>query len=142
MELRIEGLVGAAAAAARGAVADLTTYPSWLTIVRRVGPDGDGWLVDVGAKVGPLTRTKRVRMVRDGELAFTRQERDGRDDHGRWDLVAAVEEVGPASTRLVVTLAYAGSSPLVSLLEPLLRAEAARAIGRLEHRLTEPSPPP
>ncbi|HEX7443496.1 MAG TPA: hypothetical protein VF320_06400, partial [Acidimicrobiales bacterium] len=53
-------------------VDDLGTYPAWLEIVERAEatathPDDDGdaaWLVDLRGRLGPLARSKRLRMVR------------------------------------------------------------------------------
>ena len=51
-------------------VDDLSRYPSWLGIVERAEPlfplaDGEAaWMVDLRGKVGPLARSKRLRMVR------------------------------------------------------------------------------
>ena len=47
------------------AVADLATYPQWLSIVHQVtvepvGSDGmSAWLVELRGKVGPFARSKR-----------------------------------------------------------------------------------
>src|SRR5437588_12327420 len=53
-------------------VANLGNYPDWLSIVHRVEPapgDDEAWLVDIGARVGFVTRTKRLRMVRTKAVA-------------------------------------------------------------------------
>ena len=147
MDVVLGGTVAAAAGEVRAAVADLAGYPRWLGVVLDVEPDGDGWLVDVGAKVGPLRRAKRVRMVRveapapaggGDAVRFERRELDGAD-HSPWVLEATVRpaaeaaaESGAATTALEVRLHYGGGSPLMALVEPVLRAEAARAPGRLE----------
>jgi hypothetical protein len=116
-----------------GVVADLTTYPSWLGIVRSVVPDGDGWYVEVGAKLGPFWRTKRVRMVRTeceppSRVRFERHERDGRE-HSPWTLTA---EIAPPV--LTMHLHYGGRLWL-PLLEPVLNEEIRRAGSRLEAHL-------
>lgn len=71
-------------------VSDLGTYPDWLDIVPRavsVDPDGSdvgpAWSVNLRGQIGPLRRSKRLRMVRTvavpGELAvFERHEVDDR----------------------------------------------------------------
>jgi hypothetical protein len=84
-------------------VADLTTYPNWMALVDRVEPDGSGgdghpaWMVTLKARIGPLARAKRLRMVQteaDGHrVRFERRETDGRD-HAAWVLTATVSE-GP-----------------------------------------------
>ena len=121
-------------------VADLAAYPSWLGIVFRVEEDGDGWLVDLGARLGPLKRAKRVRMERvvadrPATVRFEREERDGQD-HSPWVLEAQVAEGDEdGHSTLSMRLSYGGSSPLVALLEPALRLEVNRAVPRLRKRL-------
>ena len=51
------------------AIADLATYPTWLGIVHRVESDGEdagrpAWRVELRGRIGPLARSKRLRMVR------------------------------------------------------------------------------
>ncbi|HMQ28154.1 MAG TPA: hypothetical protein PKA98_19350, partial [Acidimicrobiales bacterium] len=70
-------------------VATLDRYPDWLDIVARAEPapahDGDpgpAWLVDLRGRLGPLSRAKRLRMVRTrheppGRAVFERRELDG-----------------------------------------------------------------
>ena len=147
---------------------NLDGCPEWLGVVRRVERDGDAWLVDMGARVGPLTRTKRVRMVRTvheppAYVCFERVEQDGRE-HSPWVLDATisapatpdldgVEETGEATEpgdhrdpgggaacRVVLTLRYGGSS-FAALLGPLLRSEAARAGPALQARIEERNHP-
>ena len=113
-----------------GIVSDLTTYPSWLGIVQRVLPDGDGWLVDIGARVGFLSRSKRVRMERTAcdppTLArWDRHELDGRP-HPAWVLEARL-----AGGTLTMHLSYDGGMPLPGI-ELLLREEVRRAGRRLD----------
>ena len=53
-------------------VEDLGRYPAWLDIVPRAEPDdghgdadgGPAWRVDLRGRLGPLARSKRLRMVR------------------------------------------------------------------------------
>ena len=125
-------------------VADLSTYPGWLGIVhgaRPAGPHGDdpgpAWLVDVGARLGPLRRTKRVRMVRVEHqpptlVSFERREHDGRS-HPPWILTAGVEASG-AGSLLTVALHY-GGAPSLPLVDVVLGEEMRRARGRLQRRL-------
>lgn len=116
-------------------VSDLDRYPQWLEIVTRAEPveDPDGgavWAVDLRGRLGPLTRSKRLRMVRtinDGSrFRFEREELDGRR-HSPWVLEAVVEPVPPGA-RLTMHLHYGGglSGPV---LERILRDEIER--GRL-----------
>ena len=125
-----------------GYVQDLTTYPQWFTIVDRAEPIGgsEAWDVDLAARLGPLKRTKRVRMVRTTlELAahrvrFERDEADGRS-HSAWVLDVAVDEE-PLGCRLRMQLHYGGVG-WVPGLDLILREEAKRAGTRLEKLLRE-----
>ena len=116
------------------AVVDLGTYPRWLRIVLASVPDAEGsWWVDIGARVGPFTRSKRLRMVRthldDGLVRFEREENDA-DDHSPWVLTAAVAP-HDAGSRLDVGLHYGGSRWL-PLLDRILADEIKRAPARLD----------
>ncbi len=74
--------------------------------------DGDAaWLVDLRGRLGPLARSKRLRMVRTScdaprVVRFERREHDGRD-HSPWVLDATVEPT-EAGSRLVMRLHYGG----------------------------------
>jgi hypothetical protein len=119
-------------------VADLTTYPQWLAVVRAVEVDGNGWLVDLGARVGPITQTKRVRMVRAvAEPEHVRFEREEQDDetHPAWVLDVALTPQDGA-TDVAVHLHYAGA-PTIPFLEGVLAGEARRAGARLGEVVAE-----
>jgi len=99
-------------------VDDLSRYPQWLTIVTTASPvaavDGDAgpaWLVDLRGRLGPLARSKRLRMVRTqrttDRAVFERREADGKN-HSPWVLDATVTATGEGS-RLVMHLHYGGS---------------------------------
>lgn len=119
---------------------DLALYPSWLEIVKRAVPaqpgDGDAgpaWAVDLRARLGPLARSKRLRMVRtrcDAPtlVRFERMELDGRS-HSPWILEGGVEETTHGS-RLTMHLHYGGAR-FGSALERLLREEITRSRPRL-----------
>jgi hypothetical protein len=120
-------------------VDDLARYPQWLEIVPRAvsvdgHPDdtGPAWSVDLRGRLGPLARSKRLRMVRTslepGRVRFERVEHDGRR-HSPWVLEATVDEIADGS-RLRVHLHYGGSlvGPLV---ERLLADEITRSRPRL-----------
>jgi hypothetical protein len=120
-------------------VDDLGRYPQWLDIVPRAVPDeahpddaGPAWSVDLRGRLGPLARSKRLRMVRTalapGQVRFERVEHDGRR-HSPWVLEASVDETDGGS-RLRVHLHYGGSlvGPIV---ERLLADEIARSRPRL-----------
>lgn len=99
-------------------VDDLERYPQWLAIVTSASPapavDGDAgpaWLVDLRARLGPLARSKRLRMVRThrttDRAVFERREADGKT-HSPWVLDATVTPTDEGS-RLVMLLHYGGS---------------------------------
>lgn len=117
-------------------VSDLASYPHWLGLVTKVEPAGDGaWWVTLRAKLGPLARSKRLRMERVAadppeEVRFGRREQDGRV-HANWVLDVGVKEVAVDRTQLTMNLSYDGglwSRPLEAVLKrqvddaiPLLR---------------------
>ena len=119
-------------------VEDLGTYPRWLEIVTRAEPLPDAatgaptWAVDLRGRLGPLARSKRLRMVRtvhDGRTArFERAELDGRS-HSPWVLDAEVGPDGDGS-RLKMHLHYGGGL-FGPVLERVLRDEIERSRGRL-----------
>lgn len=101
-------------------VDDLGAYPDWLEIVERAEPaaahegdDGDAaWLVDLRGRLGPLARSKRLRMVRTrcdapNLVRFERREHDGRQ-HADWVLEAQVDPAD-AGSRLEMRLHYGGT---------------------------------
>jgi hypothetical protein len=94
-------------------VDDLDRYPSWLGIVARTErhDGGETWTVDLRARVGPLSRAKRLTMRRTEHdqphlAVFERDESDGRE-HGAWVLRAEVVPT-EAGSRLAMTLRYDG----------------------------------
>ncbi len=135
----------APAAALHAVVADLGTYPEWLDIVAAADPLGQSddaapaWSVVLQARVGPLRRSKRLRMVRTidspSELCFERRELDGRS-HSAWRLHATIEEIDAASgsdgagSRLTMRLHYGGSL-WIPVLDRLLTEEIRRSRTRL-----------
>jgi uncharacterized protein YndB with AHSA1/START domain len=123
-------------------VDDLGRYPQWLDIVPRAEPtasaDGDpgpAWLVDLRGRLGPLARSKRLRMVRaevepGRRVRFERREHDGRS-HSPWVLEATVEPHGDGS-RLSMHLHYGGG-----LWGPVLERMLGDEIERSRPRLTQ-----
>lgn len=121
-------------------VGSLDTYDRWLEIVPRTerapeapGDPGPAWFVTLRGKIGPLARSKRLRMVRTEEDApnrvrFERCETDGRE-HAAWVLTATVTEDGPTAT-LTMDLHYGGSL-WVPLLDRLLTSEIEASRSRL-----------
>jgi hypothetical protein len=67
VDLKASVELGAPPERVRPLVASLDCYPQWLSIVAKAEPlDGtvDAWAIELRAKVGPLSRSKRLRMVR------------------------------------------------------------------------------
>lgn len=133
-------------AVAFAALADLSTYPRWLGIVQSAvpaeaigGDAGPAWWVDLGARLGPLRRTKRVRMVRTDasepdRVRFERVEHDGRT-HADWVLTGTLTARGEAACHLAMHLHYSGTRAL-PVADLVLAAEIRRAGGRLAAMLT------
>jgi hypothetical protein len=126
----------------RAVVADLGTYPDWLDIVSSAEPvvaaDGDAgaaWDVVLRASLGPLRRSKRLRMVRTVEeertLRFERREVDGRS-HSPWVLEATLTGDEPVVLRM--RLHYGGSLWL-PVLDRVLSDEIERSRSRLVARV-------
>jgi len=123
-------------------VDDLGRYPEWLGIVQRAevlpdDPDGrPAWQVELRGRLGPLARSKRLRMVRtessESGVVFERREHDGRN-HSAWVLRAEVASTIDGSV-LTMRLHYGGSlwGPV---LERLLRDEIDRSRARLLDRV-------
>ena len=121
-------------------VRDLDRYPSWLDIVIRAEPapalgddPGPAWSVDLRGRLGPLARSKRLRMVRTADegphrAVFERREGDGRS-HSVWVLRADVAE-SQAGSRLTMHLHYGGA-----LWGPVLERLLGDEIGRSRTRL-------
>jgi hypothetical protein len=125
-------------------VHDIADYPVWLSLVHRVETDPSGtpatpaWLVELRARVGPLARSKRLRMVRtelivNRRARFERCELDGRS-HSAWVLqvdLAADAAATTAATRLDMTLHYGGGLWSGALLERVLHDEINSGRDRL-----------
>lgn len=96
----------------------LDGYPTWMEMVHRADrqPDDPGappaWLVELRARLGPLARSKRLRMVRTvhdpagGRVRFERRELDGRS-HAPWVLDVTVSGAAGGS-RVEMHLHYGG----------------------------------
>lgn len=128
-------------------VADLGRYPRWLSIVPRAAPSpvapgdpGPAWDVELRGRLGPLARSKRLRMVRRADVGpsvtFERRETDGRS-HSAWVLRAELTPTAEG-THLAMHLHYGGSlwGPL---LEHMLADEIERSRPRLLACLAEAS---
>lgn len=134
-------------------VDSLDRYPEWMSLVHRAAvsdPGDDGlaaWSVELRTKVGPLARSKRLRMVRTEldparRVRFERRELDERR-HAPWLLVATVEPVMPGAgagetagagavgSRLTMELEYGGSLWTGGVLQRILDDEIRRGSERL-----------
>ena len=123
-----------------GWVGSLDTYDQWLEIVPRTeaaeaaeGDPGPAWFVTLRGRLGPLARSKRLRMVRTVHefptaAVFERRETDGRE-HAAWVLRATVTGDDSSST-LTMGLHYGGSL-WVPLLDRLLTGEIESSRRRL-----------
>lgn len=138
------------AATVLAALADLGSYPHWLTIVGAATPaaphpdDGGrpAWHIELVGRVGPFTRTKRVRMLRTeldavaGSVRFERVEHDGRE-HNEWILTGEAGGEPGGRTAVRVHLHYGGGRTLPGA-DRLLRQETRRAGERLAAHLGPP----
>lgn len=122
-------------------VEDLANYPPWLEIVTQaepLEPQGDGreaWAVDLRGRLGPMARSKRLRMVRTeheapSSVTFERAELDGRD-HSPWVLRVKVDG-HEATSRLTMDLHYGGR-----LFGPVIERVLGDEIQRSRHRLKD-----
>lgn len=119
-------------------VGDLGTYPDWLDVVDSVEEtdDPNAWIVTLKARVGPFSRSKRLRMVRTEPVGrsvrFVRHETDGKS-HSAWNLSADVTELETGSD-VALDLEYGGAM-WTGLLDGVLDAAADRATDRLRQYL-------
>jgi hypothetical protein len=131
-----------------GWVDDLGRYPSWMRLTHRVDPlpddpAGPAWMVELRARVGPLARSKRLRMVRIEREAlrrvvFERREADGRR-HSPWVLTVELDDPGrdgpKGGTQLRVHLHYGGRLWTGGVLERVLAEEVELGRRRLSELL-------
>jgi len=130
-------------------VADLDRYPEWLDLINEAqrcesapdDPSDQAWLITLRARIGPLARSKRLRMVRSildkpNRARFERSETDGRS-HAPWVLDATVQPTpSPGSTILTMDLEYGGRL-WSSVLDGILAAQVDSAAQKLETATTE-----
>jgi hypothetical protein len=121
-------------------VAELERYPQWLDIVTRAvsadgvpGDPGPAWFVQLRGKIGPLSRSKRLRMVRTSAdepraVTFERRETDGQT-HSPWVLRATIEH-RDGQSHLEMSLHYGGG-----LFEPIVERLLTREIDEARRRL-------
>jgi hypothetical protein len=118
---------------------DLGRYPLWVDLVHRAEPlvtDGaPEWQVELRARIGPLARSKQLRMRRTvhdaeaGVAVFERHEVDGRR-HSPWVLRAEVNDTaGGCSLRM--HLHYGGGLWTGGVLERTLADQITNGRERL-----------
>jgi len=134
-------------------VEDLSRYPRWMDLVHDVEPvdpaDGESaaWEVELRAKVGPLARSKRLRMARTRHVppslvVFERRELDGRN-HAPWVLRAELAAVDAAGdVELTMHLHYGGSLWTGAVLERVLESHVERGSAELLAMLSGPPSTP
>jgi hypothetical protein len=116
----------------------LDRYPEWMELVHDVeaveDPEHLAWEVELRAQVGPLARSKRLRMVRTVHVVpttavFERAEIDGRD-HSPWVLRSSLNVV-EGGTELRMTLVYGGSLWTGAVLQRVLDDHVERGAAAL-----------
>lgn len=117
-------------------VDDLERYPAWTDLVHRAELLADGdWQVELRARLGPLARSKRLRMrrtVHDSAArvaVFERHEVDGKQ-HSPWTLRADVHPEGDGAS-LQMHLHYGGALWTGGVLERALGDQITNGRERL-----------
>lgn len=111
-------------------VDDLGRYPQWMDLVHDVShvPATDAgdrcWDVELRAQVGPLARSKRLRMRRTiheptHRVVFERSEIDGKR-HSPWVLESTLTDRAQGEIELTMTLTYGGGLWTGAVLERVL----------------------
>jgi hypothetical protein len=124
---------------------DLGRYPEWMDLVYGVteadpSPSGERvWDVELRAQVGPLARSKRLRMVRtvhepSRHVVFERREVDGRR-HSAWILESTLDVVATDSVELTMVLTYGGNLWTGAVLERVLDDHVERGAAALAEQL-------
>jgi ribosome-associated toxin RatA of RatAB toxin-antitoxin module len=131
-------------------VDDLGRYPQWMDLVHDVsevpGVDGEGrsWDVELRAQVGPLARSKRLRMTRTiheptHRVVFERSEVDGRR-HSPWVLESALTDQASGKVELTMTLTYGGHLWTGAVLQRVLDDHVDRGARSLTDLLAPAAP--
>ena len=126
-------------------VDDLGRYPEWMDLVHDVveaplSPAGERvWDVELRAQVGPLARSKRLRMVRtvhepSHRVVFERREVDGRQ-HSPWILESTLDARAADSVELTMLLTYGGNLWTGAVLERVLDDHVERGAAALAERV-------
>jgi hypothetical protein len=141
MEIRRTSVLRAPPSMVFPLIDDLGRYPEWMDLVHMVSvsePTTGGapaWDVELRAKVGPLARSKRLRMVRTvheplQRVVFERAEVDGRQ-HSPWVLQSELESIDDGAVELAMTLWYGGSLWSGVVLERVLDDHVERGAAAL-----------
>lgn len=128
--------------AVHAVLCDLGRYPEWLSIVPKAEAEADGcWQVELRAKVGPLARSKQLRMKKvvddENHIRFEREETDGRT-HSAWVLDVTITPSGENNVRVEMGLHYGGSFA-GGIVERLLAQEIENSKTRLR-KMVEVAP--
>ncbi len=122
----------------------LDNYPKWLDIVSRAQPTagdpgdpGDAWMIDLRAQLGPLRRSKRLRIVRSeldppNRVRFVRRELEDRNN-SLWSLTVEVrptESEGENGSIVNVHMHYGGAL-WIPMLDRILEDEIRNSKPRL-----------
>jgi len=117
MRQTVELTIKADSGAVFNAFRDLENYLEWLGFIDSVEPvaneNGDlSWIVVLRSQLGPFTRMKKLRMVKNSEvlnssISFGRIELDEKE-HSSWDLEVMCQPVSDDSTRVKLTVSYSG----------------------------------
>ena len=96
---------------------DLENYIQWLGFIDSISPVTNenrdlSWIVVLQSQLGPFTRMKKLRMVKNSEVAnssinFSRVELDEKE-HSSWNLEVMCQRVSDDSTRVKLTVSYSG----------------------------------
>jgi hypothetical protein len=126
-------------------IATLDRYPAWMRLVHRVAPlppdeVGPAWWVELRARVGPLTRSKQLRMVRtkfvDNELVRFERVEDDERDHAGWILMGEVATAASGAD-LTMHLEYTGELWSMNVLGRILDDEVRRSTTTLAKLLSD-----
>jgi uncharacterized membrane protein len=141
VEIERRVVLAAPAATVYRRIDDLAHYPTWMELVHDVdvaepdSPDRPAWNVELRAQVGPLARSKRLRMVRTvhdvaRRVVFERAEIDGRD-HAAWVLEGQLTPSDAGHTELTMTLRYGGNLWTGAVLQRVLDDHVERGAAAL-----------
>jgi len=112
MQRQIEQLVAASVDTVTKVVADVATYPSWISAVTEATPiDEERTAVVISGRLGPFTRSKRLVMrttvASTGDERTVTVSRDEGPGHGNWTLEWKVTP-DSEGTSVLATLDYDG----------------------------------